>query len=255
MPGALLRRIRTPHASAGPVRADRRRPFRHLRGGFGTLRTNASALLWVSVRAEARARMRYDRCWGFGRRRTQRPTGSANPPWVGWMKTKGPVFGRQPRLRALDWLAWVGTLVLATCTVSCLIPLQFWESDLGHATHESGIGWGVLRLGIVAENIDHGAQSHNRVDWSPFAGFERFHNQVLRLYLTDHPQPHKDGWLAGLNLWPLGAVPVALWVFIRGRCWLVRRRWRATGCCIACGYNLTGNTSGQCPECGGHGAD
>ncbi len=30
-----------------------------------------------------------------------------------------------------------------------------------------------------------------------------------------------------------------------------RRRHRlASGCCIRCGYNLTGNVSGVCPECG-----
>ena len=27
-------------------------------------------------------------------------------------------------------------------------------------------------------------------------------------------------------------------------------RWRAGKCCLTCGYNLTGNTSGVCPECG-----
>jgi hypothetical protein len=37
--------------------------------------------------------------------------------------------------------------------------------------------------------------------------------------------------------------------------WIVRlgrrlRRLRAAGCCGTCGYNLTGNTSGTCPECG-----
>lgn len=29
-----------------------------------------------------------------------------------------------------------------------------------------------------------------------------------------------------------------------------RRRRQPPGCCIACGYNLTGNLSGVCPECG-----
>jgi hypothetical protein len=29
-----------------------------------------------------------------------------------------------------------------------------------------------------------------------------------------------------------------------------RRRLRSSGLCQACGYNLTGNTSGVCPECG-----
>jgi uncharacterized paraquat-inducible protein A len=29
-----------------------------------------------------------------------------------------------------------------------------------------------------------------------------------------------------------------------------RRQRRGKGLCLACGYNLTGNTSGICPECG-----
>jgi hypothetical protein len=37
-----------------------------------------------------------------------------------------------------------------------------------------------------------------------------------------------------------------LWIFVRIR---ARRRFQ-TGQCVACGYNLTGNTSGLCPECG-----
>ena len=30
----------------------------------------------------------------------------------------------------------------------------------------------------------------------------------------------------------------------------VRRRWGREGRCIKCGYDLTGNVSGRCPECG-----
>lgn len=36
--------------------------------------------------------------------------------------------------------------------------------------------------------------------------------------------------------------------FIRGP--LRRYRRRNRGLCLMCGYNLTGNTSGRCPECG-----
>ncbi len=43
-----------------------------------------------------------------------------------------------------------------------------------------------------------------------------------------------------------GAYPSA--VFYRGP--LRRHRRRKRGLCLACGYNLTGNTSGTCPECG-----
>ena len=32
--------------------------------------------------------------------------------------------------------------------------------------------------------------------------------------------------------------------------WVLRRARIATQLCVACGYNLTGNTSGTCPECG-----
>jgi len=31
---------------------------------------------------------------------------------------------------------------------------------------------------------------------------------------------------------------------------LLSRRERITGNCLSCGYNLTGNVSGRCPECG-----
>jgi hypothetical protein len=35
-------------------------------------------------------------------------------------------------------------------------------------------------------------------------------------------------------------------------CWIrgtTLQRWEQ-GCCLRCGYDLTGNTSGRCPECG-----
>lgn len=43
----------------------------------------------------------------------------------------------------------------------------------------------------------------------------------------------------------LSAYPA--WVLQRGP--LRRRRRRRRGLCVACGYNLTGNVSGICPEC------
>jgi hypothetical protein len=49
-------------------------------------------------------------------------------------------------------------------------------------------------------------------------------------------------WAAGVML----AVLPACWTFLR-----LRRR-RRLGCCPVCDYNLTGNTSGVCPECGTH---
>lgn len=43
-----------------------------------------------------------------------------------------------------------------------------------------------------------------------------------------------------------GAYPLLILVGFRTRRWRRRRR----GQCTKCGYNLTGNTSGVCPECG-----
>lgn len=49
-------------------------------------------------------------------------------------------------------------------------------------------------------------------------------------------------WLAAIVV---GAYP--LWILTRGALQLSRRRRR--GLCITCGYDLTGNTTGVCPEC------
>lgn len=52
-------------------------------------------------------------------------------------------------------------------------------------------------------------------------------------------------WLLTALLTVLGTMPI-----YRGP---IRRQWRRwRGCCITCGYNLTGNRSGRCPECGDH---
>ncbi|MCH7883856.1 MAG: hypothetical protein IIC01_01275 [Planctomycetes bacterium] len=50
-------------------------------------------------------------------------------------------------------------------------------------------------------------------------------------------------WLSTSILALIGAVPL-----LRGPIRQRIRRWR--GQCIVCGYDLTGNRSGRCPECG-----
>jgi hypothetical protein len=46
------------------------------------------------------------------------------------------------------------------------------------------------------------------------------------------------------------AVLPAGWASLRGRRAWVRRRRKAMGLCLRCGYDLRGNVSGTCPECG-----
>jgi rubrerythrin len=51
----------------------------------------------------------------------------------------------------------------------------------------------------------------------------------------------------------LPALPVALWrvvIDIRGIAYGTRTERKEKGQCLACGYDLTGNVSGTCPECG-----
>ncbi len=61
------------------------------------------------------------------------------------------------------------------------------------------------------------------------------------------PYPRNPAWSLVLPYWSLFA-PVFVLATIG---WLTtpRRRFR-TGTCASCGYNLTGNVSGTCPECG-----
>jgi len=54
-------------------------------------------------------------------------------------------------------------------------------------------------------------------------------------------------------VFPIWVILLLLWVypaFMFARGPLRRHRRRRRGLCAQCGYNLTGNTSGICPECG-----
>jgi hypothetical protein len=50
---------------------------------------------------------------------------------------------------------------------------------------------------------------------------------------------------ATFPLWPILIVSALMFAYAARRC-----RRPAVGCCQSCGYNLTGNVSGRCPECG-----
>jgi hypothetical protein len=75
---------------------------------------------------------------------------------------------------------------------------------------------------------------------------------ILRL-LAIFPKAERTHIIIAASMPTLGAVGVAIYCV-----WVVRwyRRTRAhtrveAGLCLACGYDLTGNVSGTCPECGG----
>ena len=74
----------------------------------------------------------------------------------------------------------------------------------------------------------------------------RFLRRLGFLWMRPNPQ----SWFLSVPLWFLfllfGAYPA--YAFLRGP---VLRNWRRKrGLCTGCSYNLTGNESGVCPECG-----
>ena len=72
---------------------------------------------------------------------------------------------------------------------------------------------------------------------------------------TYDPVDDFDNWTAvGYHLLSMSLTGLAaLWFAIAGVAWLIWSKSRSPlpyDACFKCGYNLTGNESGVCPECG-----
>ncbi len=115
--------------------------------------------------------------------------------------------------------------------------------------HSNG-HWGLAATDIFGEL---GVISITRIDDSlvvperlhGFAGFE--------MHIWAYRAPPWGRVLSRSFYMPLWAPPLLFAAypavaFVRGP--LRRWRRRRKGQCVTCGYNLTGNTSGRCPECG-----
>ena len=136
-----------------------------------------------------------------------------------------------PLSRARRILKWTGAGLSGLIVTLWLASLRF---DLV-APRDVFIRGGVLR---VQARPTH--PQYRMINWSTRwngAGFERPR-------LVSAPIPHQS--YLSVPLWLpllLTAIPTA-WLWHRDR-----RRIRP-GCCLRCGYDLTGNTSGVCSECG-----
>jgi hypothetical protein len=123
------------------------------------------------------------------------------------------------------------------------------------------VGNGRLRVTISSGGADVGyfGPRWQGSRWQPFATYPAFVDPTTRRHASI---PFLGGWqkLTGapgtswysfhIRLWcpfVLSAIYLTI-AFIRGPA----RRWRRrrNGWCVACGYDLTGNISGICPECG-----
>jgi hypothetical protein len=101
-------------------------------------------------------------------------------------------------------------------------------------------GWATtLRHGYHAWPVRGGSANAPPARWS-FAGFE-----VRRPTMS-----HVSGGSIRIPYLALVALTAAAGAAARGGVVRRRRRRAANLVCSACGYDLTGNVSGVCPECG-----
>jgi predicted RNA-binding Zn-ribbon protein involved in translation (DUF1610 family) len=99
----------------------------------------------------------------------------------------------------------------------------------------------VVRVSNVARILQgwrHQPPFRRRPELNGWHGFE---------WKFSPPDPYRSGMSLLLPCWALAAMFSVL-----PAVWAIRhlRRSRLPGLCATCGYNLTGNTSGVCPECG-----
>jgi hypothetical protein len=98
--------------------------------------------------------------------------------------------------------------------------------------------------------------------WTPIGGFLIAPHEDSSRQTDDCTGPDAVGFILGLGWWleyhrdPGGfsQLAIPLWMpflaLSAATVLLLRRRRSRLGHCPACGYNLTGNISGCCPECG-----
>lgn len=157
--------------------------------------------------------------------------------------------------RLLFWCAAAGCLVTVVAWVlSCFYQAAAWYSAPTVTLIASG-DYGRLvivvrtrsgRTTSVPAEVDgfnFGYRSRAPIDRGVIGATTNNYGFCLPLIdASDYPERVAVGIPGWIPVTFLGASMVLLW-------WLDRRRARP-GLCTACGYDLTGNVSGTCPECG-----
>jgi hypothetical protein len=148
---------------------------------------------------------------------------------------------RRSRIRL--FVKWGGAVV-------CVLSIALWWVTLYWTMHlnTTSLSIRISEGGISVFGTGWYLQ-HERADEATVV-IERC-NEAPRLWL---PYAHGPFYMRGrlITQW---IVIIPMWLlFLIGFVpfvWLARRDWRIPpGCCRECGYNLTGNVSGTCPECG-----
>jgi hypothetical protein len=153
----------------------------------------------------------------------------------------------------------VSVLSLVAClALAALCVRSYWIGDTFTAFSPNSIYSVVMEQGriVLARDIDRGAHPWLR---APPRAFHTSDRPPLRRWavqfsynnrhsLYDYPR----GASGNVLVFPILLLAVA--TAMVPACWLSALLWkrsrRKAGSCRRCGYNLTGNTSGVCPECG-----
>ena len=120
---------------------------------------------------------------------------------------------------------------------------SMWTFTLGRNV----LGWVKLSRGRVRVHVLRKLER-------AYSSYSRSDGEVCGLRFTRETLPTTGAWQHHYSLivplWipPLVLAPYPLTVFLCGT--LRRARRRRRGLCPACGYDLTGNVSGACSECG-----
>ena len=135
------------------------------------------------------------------------------------------------KMQALKWIAWALSAVAGLFWLAS----HFFFISVGHGSPIVILNYGHLAVGFSttwnqstwwrANRNGHGAAMHYR---SPLAFVDRYNGLLL------------------IPLW----IPFTITTVAGGLLWKCDRKRIPPGHCQKCGYSLTGNTSGVCPECG-----
>lgn len=143
--------------------------------------------------------------------------------------------------KRIRWVRWIGVAFCCATALVYLVSLWcviFWLAPGGSlviaaAGGAVGISWVRPGIGFISAGF-----TYWQMDQTLF-------NKTWEDGIWPHFAWNNSNPMVFVPLWLVLAiaVPLTIWAWVRSR-------RPPPGCCRKCGYDLTGNVSGRCPECG-----
>jgi hypothetical protein len=144
------------------------------------------------------------------------------------------------KLRVCKWIGTVGCVLIVGEFAASWIVLQGYDWPSAQGPRGVWIGFGTIAF----------------AKWPPADWLLSYGLHFEQLEGTDWPVANSALIPGVATNWYFEFFALPLWVILvpilASTLWLWRRDWRKPrpGFCRRCDYDLTGNTSGRCPECG-----